>query len=47
MTIYDYDFGDSWSHYVLLEGILLMEKGSNTRGALPVSEHARPKIAVE
>jgi hypothetical protein len=27
MAIYDYDFGDGWSHYVLLEGILLMEKG--------------------
>ena len=26
-AIYDYDFGDSWSHYVLLEGILLKEKG--------------------
>ncbi len=27
MAIYDYDFGDGWSHFVLLEGILLMEKG--------------------
>ena len=27
LAIYDYDFGDSWSHYVLLEGILLKEKG--------------------
>jgi len=26
-AIYDYDFGDSWSHSVLLEGILLKEKG--------------------
>ena len=26
-AIYDYDFGDGWSHYVLLEGILLKEKG--------------------
>jgi hypothetical protein len=26
-AIYDYDFGDSWSHYILLEGILLKEKG--------------------
>ena len=27
LAIYDYDFGDSWSHYILLEGILLREKG--------------------
>ena len=27
-AIYDYDFGDSWSHCVLLEGILLKEKGA-------------------
>ncbi len=27
MAIYDYDFGDGWSHSVVLEGILLMEKG--------------------
>jgi hypothetical protein len=27
MAIYDYDFGDDWSHTVLLEGILLKEKG--------------------
>ena len=27
LAIYDYDFGDGWSHYVLLEGILLKEKG--------------------
>jgi len=26
-AIYNYDFGDGWSHYVLLEGILLKEKG--------------------
>ena len=26
-AIYDYDFGDGWSHSVLLEGILLKEKG--------------------
>jgi len=25
-AIYDYDFGDSWSHEVILEGILLKEK---------------------
>ncbi len=26
-VVYDYDFGDGWSHDVLLEGILLKEKG--------------------
>ncbi len=26
MAIYDYDFGDSWSHEVLLEGIMLKDK---------------------
>jgi len=26
-AIYDYDFGDGWSHSILLEGILLKEKG--------------------
>jgi hypothetical protein len=26
-TIYDYDFGDSWSHSILLEGVLLKEQG--------------------
>ncbi len=26
LATYDYDFGDDWSHYVLLEGILLKEK---------------------
>ncbi len=26
-AIYDYDFGDGWSHDVLLEGILLKQKG--------------------
>ncbi len=26
-AIYDYDFGDGWSHCILLEGILLKEKG--------------------
>jgi hypothetical protein len=25
-AIYDYDFGDSWSHVIILEGILLKEK---------------------
>jgi hypothetical protein len=28
LAIYDYDFGDSWSHRVLLEAILLKEKGA-------------------
>ena len=28
MATYDYDFGDGWSHTVLLEGILLKEKGA-------------------
>ncbi len=27
LAIYDYDYGDGWSHYVLLEGILLKEHG--------------------
>ncbi len=27
IAIYDYDFGDNWSHYILLEGILIKEKG--------------------
>ena len=26
-TLYEYDFGDSWAHGVLLEGIFLKEKG--------------------
>jgi hypothetical protein len=26
-AIYNYDYGDNWLHYVLLEGILLKEKG--------------------
>jgi len=26
-AIYDYDFGDGWSHHILLEGILLKDKG--------------------
>ncbi len=25
---YDYDFGDGWSHNIMLEGILLKQKGT-------------------
>jgi len=40
---YEYDFGDGWLHEVLLEGILLREKGVKYPGCIAGAQSAPPE----